>query len=179
MKRQLRTRLSAVQPSLQLRKETEVFEKKVHSPKYRVGEPVNVLILRQGKRWIPGVVVNVLNRNYSVQMDGIVTKRHEHQLRSHFVSSVQKSIPILNPLEGLPISVNAAPSSAPVSKTSNSSVDDTNLPDVSTAEIPAEQTVVDPAPPPPERTPPKSPSPPQRTPPMPPPERTLFQPQRN
>lgn len=100
MKRQLRTRLSAVQPNLQLRKETEVFEKNIHSPKYSVGEPVYVLNLRQGPRWIPGIVVDVLNRNYSVQIAGIVVKRHENQLRPRCTSAL-KDIPPSNPLEGL------------------------------------------------------------------------------
>ena len=80
MKWQLRTRLSAVQPSLQLRKETEVFEKNIHSPKYHVGEPVYVFNLRQGPRWIPGFVVDVLNRNYNVQKEGIVTNLRDMKI---------------------------------------------------------------------------------------------------
>ena len=139
MKRQLRTRLSAVQPSLQLRKETEVFEKNVHSPKYHIGEPVYVLNLRQGPRWIPGFVVDVLNRNYNVQIEGNVTKRHEDQLRPRVVSNEKKSIPALNPLRGLPRSENIVPSPIPESKTPDNSVNDTNQPDVQTAELPAEK----------------------------------------
>ena len=100
MKRHLRTRFSALQPNLQLRKEIEVFEKNVHSPKFKVGESVYVLNLRSGPRWIPGVIVDVLNKSYSVQMSGIVTKRHEDQLRPRSVSSENCATP-LNPLKGL------------------------------------------------------------------------------
>ena len=100
MKKQLRTRLSAVQPSLQLRKEAEVLEKNFHSQKYIVGQPVYALNLRPGPRWLPGIIVDVLNRNYSVQIDGMVIKRHEEQLRPRSVA-VQKNIAPLNPLEGL------------------------------------------------------------------------------
>ena len=85
-------------------------------------------------------------------MDGIVTKRHEDQLRPRSVSSVQKNVPAMNPLEGLQTSVISARSSVPVSKGPDSSVDDTNLQDVPTAEIPAEKPVADPAIPP-QRTP--------------------------
>lgn len=105
MKRQLRTRLSAVQPNLQLRKEAEVLEKNIHSPKFQVGESVYVLNLRQGPRWLPGIVVDVLNRSYSVQMEGIVVKRHENQLRPRSVS--RENTPTeLKPLERLPKSGN-------------------------------------------------------------------------
>lgn len=100
MKRQLRTRLSAVQPNLQLRKETEVFEKNVHTPKFGIGDPVYVLNLRNGPRWIPGTIVDVLNRSYSVQMGDIVTKRHEDQLRPRSISKTQNSA-LVNPLDNL------------------------------------------------------------------------------
>ena len=112
MKRQLRTRFSSVQPNLQLTKEVEVLEKNVHTPKFRVGDPVYVLNFSYGPRWKPGIVVEVLNRNYSVQVDGIVAKRHEDQLRPRSVLKVQNaSAPVLPPAEGLR-DQNAAPTPA-------------------------------------------------------------------
>jgi hypothetical protein len=172
MKRQLRTRLSAVQPNLQLRKEAEVFEKNIHQPKYRVGEPVYVLNLRQGPRWIPGIIVDVLNRSYSVQMEGIVTKRHEDQLRPRSVS-VEKNIRTHNPLEGLSTAVKP-PNAATVS----TNPDDTNLPEIQTPEVQMPETSVAEPAPSPSRTPraqhqkiPPSP--------LPPPEGTPPEPRRN
>ena len=84
------------------------------------------------------------NRNYNVQIEGNVTKRHEDQLRPCVVSNEKKSIPPLNPLRRLPRSENLVASPIPESKTPDNSVNDTNQPDVQTAELPAEKLATDP-----------------------------------
>ena len=48
---------------------------------------------RKGPRWMPGVIVDVMNRSYSVQMSGLVTKRHEDQLRPRSVSVPESKVP--------------------------------------------------------------------------------------
>jgi len=81
MKRQPRTRFSALKPDLHAKKDTEVFEKNVE-PKFSVGATVFVLNLLAGSRWLPGVIVDVMNRSYNVQVGQSVMKRHEDQVRA-------------------------------------------------------------------------------------------------
>ena len=82
MKRSLRTRFSLLRPSLDQKQSAKVFEKNLCSPpKFAKGDPVFALNLRAGPRWLPGVIIDVQNRNYFVQVKESVWKRHENQLR--------------------------------------------------------------------------------------------------
>lgn len=81
MKRQLRTRFSDIRPSMQ--KKMDTFDANAScKPTYTVGSKVFVKNLRpSGPRWIPGVIIEVLQRSYSVEINGALCKRHENQLR--------------------------------------------------------------------------------------------------
>lgn len=84
MRRQFRTRFSSLIPSLSRQKEADVFEQNTNVlSKFSVGDKVYVLNLRAGPRWLPGIVIEVLQRSYFVHVDGKGTawKRHESQLR--------------------------------------------------------------------------------------------------
>ncbi|XP_031558173.1 uncharacterized protein LOC116294667 [Actinia tenebrosa] len=83
MRRQLRTRFSSLRPSLDSQKDAETFEQNTSClPKFAVGDKVYVLNLRAVPRWLPGIVIEVLQRSYYVHVDGQpVWKRHEDQLR--------------------------------------------------------------------------------------------------
>ena len=81
MKRQLRTRLSSLQPNLQLRKTCEAFDNNSLVPKFKVGDAVYALNLRHGPRWLPGIIVDVLNRSYCVQVSGLSRK----DMKTNFV----------------------------------------------------------------------------------------------
>ncbi|EDO30419.1 predicted protein [Nematostella vectensis] len=89
MRRQPRTRFSALRPSLSSQKEADTFEQNVGCvSKFAVGDKVYVLNLRAGPRWLPGIVIEVLQRSYYVHVDGYpVWKRHEDQLRPRFFES--------------------------------------------------------------------------------------------
>ena len=81
MKRDLRTRFSVLRPSLHL-KDIEVFERNMGcSPKFTFGDSVYALNHRTGAKWLPGVIVDVMERSYSVQVGDCLWKRHEGQLR--------------------------------------------------------------------------------------------------
>ena len=81
MRRELRTRYSCVRPSMQSRKSAYVFYKNVHcSPRFTGGDPVFALNLSAGPRWVPWVIIDVLNRSYYVQVEQKVWKLHEDQL---------------------------------------------------------------------------------------------------
>ncbi|XP_031570808.1 uncharacterized protein K02A2.6-like [Actinia tenebrosa] len=63
MRRQLRTRFSSLRPSLDSQKDAETFEQNTSClPKFAVGDKVYVLNLRAGPRWLPGIVIEVLQR---------------------------------------------------------------------------------------------------------------------
>ncbi|XP_031550705.1 uncharacterized protein K02A2.6-like [Actinia tenebrosa] len=83
MKRQLRTWFSNLRPGLVSDKEQSVFEKNCKcEPRFKeLGDAVFVLNLRSGPRWLPGTVIDVLQRSYYIQVDEHVYKRHEDQLR--------------------------------------------------------------------------------------------------
>ena len=103
----LRTRYSCLRPSMQSRKSTAFFDKNVHcSPRFAAGDPVFALNLRSGPRWVPGVIIDVLNRSYYVQVEQKVWKRHEDQLR--------KRSPLFEPpSDPEPVPGSLAPDSSP------------------------------------------------------------------
>ena len=81
MKRELRTKFNLLKPSLEQKQETRIFERNLEcSPKFKNGDPVFALNLRAGPRWIPGIIIDTLQRNYYVQVGDHVWKRHEDQL---------------------------------------------------------------------------------------------------
>ena len=64
------------------------------------------LNLRSGPRWVPGVIIDVLNRSYYVQVEQKVWKRHEDQLR--------KRSPLFEPpSDPEPVPGSLAPDSTP------------------------------------------------------------------
>ena len=107
MRRELRTRYSCLRSSMQTRKSADVFDKNVHcSPRFAAGDPVFALNLRSGPRWVPGVIIDVLNRSYYVQVEQKVWKRHEDQLR--------KRSPLFEPpSDPEPVPGSLAPDSTP------------------------------------------------------------------
>ena len=52
--------------------------------RFSVGETVLVKNLRHGSRWLPGIITEVLQRAYLVQVSQNVWKRHEGQLPPRF-----------------------------------------------------------------------------------------------
>ena len=98
--RQLRTRFSAMKPSLQ--RDYEVFDKNASCiPRFKAGDSVFALNLRTGPRWLPGIVIDVMQRSYSVQVEHGVWKRHEDQLRPRS-SLLPKTV---TPIEVTPIDI--------------------------------------------------------------------------
>jgi hypothetical protein len=82
MKRELRTKFSLLKPSLNQTQEKRVFDKNLDCvPKFKNGDLVFALNLRSGSRWIPGVIIDTMKRNYHVQIGSNVWRRHEDQLR--------------------------------------------------------------------------------------------------
>ncbi|XP_055958447.1 uncharacterized protein K02A2.6-like [Patella vulgata] len=97
MHRQLRTRFSSLRPSLSFRKECDVYDRNtVFSPLFKVGDPVYVLNLRSGPRWLPGIIIDVKQRSYDVQVYQQVWKRHEDQLRKRSLELKDKSPELLD-----------------------------------------------------------------------------------
>ena len=84
MKRTLRTRFCLMKPSLGATQEFRVYDHSIEcTPKYKAGDLVFALNLRSGARWVPGVIIDVMQRSYSVQVGmNQVWKRHEDQLRA-------------------------------------------------------------------------------------------------
>jgi transposase InsO family protein len=84
MKRELRTKFTLLKPCLDINKETQIFEKNFTcTDKFKINDKVFALNLRSGPRWIPGKIINCLERNYYVEVNGSVWKRHANQLRLH------------------------------------------------------------------------------------------------
>jgi transposase InsO family protein len=119
MKRELRTRFSLLKPSLNINKESQIYEKNVLcQASYKVGDLVFALNLRSGPRWLPGVIVDCLERNYHVQVGSMVWKRHENQLRprsplynpENIGESTSGNVPAVNPTEVNPVPVPSVPS---------------------------------------------------------------------
>lgn len=80
--RELRTKFSSLRPSLNATMDIKVFENNSNVlPKFKAGDSVYALNLGRGHKWLPGVVIDVMNRSCSVQVEGFVWKRHEDQLR--------------------------------------------------------------------------------------------------
>ena len=56
---QLRTRFSTMKPSLQ--RDYEVFDKNASCiPRFKAGDNVFALNLRTGPRWVPGIIIDVM-----------------------------------------------------------------------------------------------------------------------
>jgi hypothetical protein len=94
MKRELRTRFSDIRPSMQRRMDT--FDANTGcNPRFTVGSKVFVKNLRpSGPRWLPGVIVEVLQRSYSVEISGAICKRHENQLRPRYGTLGEEPLPL-------------------------------------------------------------------------------------
>jgi transposase InsO family protein len=93
MKRQLRTRLSLIRPSLDSQQRQERFDNNLQCEQsFVVGDLVFVLNLRNGPRWLPGVIVEAMQRNYHVQVGQQVWKRHEDQLRRRYMDNVSTNL---------------------------------------------------------------------------------------
>ncbi len=86
MKRELRTRFSDIRPSLDQQKDFDTFDNNAQCvQKYKTGDNVFVKNLRSGPRWLPGIITEVLQRAYYVQVGDAVWKRHEDQLRPRVI----------------------------------------------------------------------------------------------
>ena len=85
MKRSLRNKFSLLRPSLNSDKSSEVLENNLQcSQKFKVGDFVFALNLRSGAKWLSGVIIDSMHRNYYVQVGQQVWKRHEDQLRKRY-----------------------------------------------------------------------------------------------
>ncbi len=81
--RELRTKYSVLKPSLHCNKEVQDFcANSSNSQKFTYGQSVYALNLRAGARWMAGKIIDVQQRNYFVEVNGKVWKRHENQLRA-------------------------------------------------------------------------------------------------
>ena len=88
MKRSLRTKFSLLKPSLNKDQTARALDNNIQCvQKFKVGDFVYALNLRSGARWIAGVIIDVMNRNYHVQVGQHVWKRHEDQLRRRYALS--------------------------------------------------------------------------------------------
>jgi len=87
--RQLRTRFSAVKPSLLC--DQEMYDKNsMCTPRFKAGDSVFALNLRAGPHWLPGIIIDVMQRSYSVQVGQVVWKRHEDQLRARSLQLTER-----------------------------------------------------------------------------------------
>ena len=67
--------------NLLMHRELRTRYQNVHcSTRFTGGDPVFALNLCLGPRWVPGVIIDVLNRSYYVQVEQKVWKCHEDQL---------------------------------------------------------------------------------------------------
>ena len=101
MCRELRTKFSSLRPSLESKKDMDVIEQNTNCvPKFSTGDKVFVLNLRSGPRWLPGIIIEVLQRSYYVHVEGFpVWKRHEDQLRARTLEGrlVEEDLPFVPP----------------------------------------------------------------------------------
>ena len=167
MKRELRTRFSDIRPSMERKMDT--FDANTNcTAKYAVGSKVFVKNLRpSGPRWLPGIIVEVLQRSYSVEIGGALCKRHENQLRPrHGTLGEHQQCLSYQTLPNLP----AASTTQETSETlPDEHHEETTAPPVQSSSVPepASNPAPDPAPSPascmpPRRNPPRSRQPPLR-----------------
>ena len=74
------------------KKNSDVYDKNTNClTRFSASDQVYVLNLRAGPRWLPGVVIEVLQRSYYVHVNGYpVWKRHESQLRPRVLQCKSK-----------------------------------------------------------------------------------------
>jgi transposase InsO family protein len=134
MKRELRTRFSDIRPSLQKEREIKTYDANAKCrSRFSEGSKVFAKNLRPaGARWLPGTVVEVLQRSYMVQVGHAVVKRHEDQLRPRSETVGEQPRCDVQPKEQqpylpvVPPESSVDPSSLPASTTcSNSSMEQT------------------------------------------------------
>lgn len=90
MNRQPRVRFSALRGK-QSKQEVKIFQGNLdNKPKYTQKQAVSVRNFGKGAKWMPRVKAGTVSpRNYDVQVDDVVWKRHEEQLRSRYIPTTQ------------------------------------------------------------------------------------------
>jgi hypothetical protein len=87
MKRELRTKFALMRHSLEGEQTSKRLENNLQCwQSFSVGDFVYALNLRSGAKWLPGVIIEVQQRNYYVQVGQQVWKRHEDQLRKRYAT---------------------------------------------------------------------------------------------
>lgn len=88
MNRRPKTRFDLLrQTSLNTKQQVKIFQENAEfQPAFKPNQAVFALNFGKGVKWLPGVVLKEISpRNYEVQVDDVVWKRHSTQMRERFI----------------------------------------------------------------------------------------------